>query len=381
MAKKKTDTSVEQNEDLKRLESLFGKGSVITASSKKLEEVKEWTSTGSLTLDLATGGYGIPKGGKCTCILGKESASKTTLLLHIIAEEQKKGNLCAFCDVENTLDLDYCQAIGVNLDMLHLIDRESLLKSLGVKDRDIISGEEWIEIACKLLKSNLYGIVGFDSVAALIPMAEIANGVAGAQIGRIAALMSKAYRAINSALSVSKSGFVYLNQYRMNPSGYGNPYIEPAGEAMKYLQALKIEISKSLDKDTNGVYGIVVKGKITKSKVCVPWKEFEYYVEFGKGIVRSYEIINLAIEEGIITKTGNTYSWKDNKLGVGMGQLETFLEDNPEVMEEIKEELLNPKEAEEIVNTSIDEEKEIVTEITSESEEWFEVVASDKTTD
>lgn len=341
----------ENNEQLKKLEELFGKGTVITASSIKNQNVKEWTSTGSLTLDLATKG-GIPKGGLCTCILGKESASKTTLLLHIIAEEQKKNPdaICAFCDVEGTIDLAYAsEGIGVDLDRLHLIDRESLLKANGVKDRDIVSGEEWIEITCKLLSSNIYEVVGLDSVAALIPMAEITNGVSGAQIGRIAALMSKAYRALNSALSVSKSAFVYLNQYRMNPGGYGNPYIEPAGEAMKYLQALKIEISKSLDKDTDGVYGIVVKGKITKSKVCVPYKEFEYYVEFGRGITQEYEIINLSIENNIIVKTGNTYSWKEHKLGVGMNQLENFLKDNPEVLEEIKIELLNilkPKEEE-----------------------------------
>ena len=216
MAKVKK-VEIDVDEKLKQLEALFGKGTIITAASKQLEHVKDWCSTGSLTLDIACGGYGVPKGGKTTCILGRESASKTTLLLHIIAEDQKKGNLCCFCDVEGTLDLEYAKNIGVDLSMLHLIDRESLLKANGVKDRDIVSGEEWIEITCKLLKSNLYGIVGFDSVAALIPMAEINSGVAGVQIGRIAAMMSKAYRAINAALSTSKSGFVYLNQYRMNP--------------------------------------------------------------------------------------------------------------------------------------------------------------------
>jgi len=337
MAKKKE----ELEENLDKLTTLFGKGTIVTASSKKLTEVKEWCKTGSLSLDLATGNKGIPKGGMCTCILGKESAGKTTLALHIIAEDQKNGNLAAYCDAEGTLDLEYAESIGVNLDKLHLIDRESLLKANGIKDRDIISGEEWIEITCKLLKSNLYGIVCLDSIASLIPMAEIANGVAGAQIGRIAALMAKGYRAFNSALSVSNSGFVYLNQYRMNPSGYGNPYIEPAGEAMKYLQALKIEISKSLDKDSNKeVFGTIVKGKITKSKVCKPYGEFEYYLELGKGIMPYYEIMNLSIDNEIITKTGNTYSWKELKLGVGQKQLEDFLQDNPEVLEEIKKELL-----------------------------------------
>ena len=340
MAKKKENG--EMDEKLQQLEALFGKGTVVTASSKQLTEVRDWCKTGSLSLDLATNGKGIPKGGLCTCILGKESAGKTTLLLHIIAEAQKVDPeaLCAFCDVEGTLDLAYAQeSIGVDLNRLHLIDRESLLKANGIKDRDIISGEEWIEIACKLLKSNLYEIVGFDSVAALIPQSEITNGVAGAQIGRIAALMSKGYRALNSALSVSKSSFCYLNQYRMNPGGYGNPFIEPAGEAMKYLQALKIEISKSVDKDSDGINGIIVKGKITKSKVCAPYGEFEYYLELGKGIAPYYEIMNKAIELDIINKTGNTYTYGESqaKLGVGLGQVETFLKDNPELLKEIKQ--------------------------------------------
>ena len=341
MAKKqKTE---ETNEKLLHLEALFGKGTIVTASSKKLTDVKEWCKTGSLTLDLATNGKGIPKNGMATCILGKESSGKTTLLLHIIAEAQKENPeaICAFCDIEGTLDLDYSsEAIGVDLDRLHLIDRESLLKVNGIKDRDIISGEEWIEIACKLLKSNLYEIVGFDSIAALIPMVEITNGVQSAQIGRIAALMSKAYRAINSALSASKSAFVYLNQYRISPGQYGNPFIEPGGEAMKYLQALKIEISKSLDKDTEGIAGIIVKGKITKSKVCAPYGTFEYYLELGKGISPFYEVMNLGIEQEIITKMGNTYSYSDTKIGVGLGQVEEFLKDNPEVLEEIKQKVL-----------------------------------------
>lgn len=343
MAKK--EISEETCETVKKLDELFGKGTIVTASNLKLLNVKEWCKTGSISLDLAVKGKGIPKGGLCTCILGKESSGKTSLLLSIIGQQHKEDPkaLAAFCDVEGTLDLDYAQnEFGVDLNRLHLIDRESLLKTNGIKDRNIISGEEWIEVACKLLQSNLYEIVGFDSVAALIPMAEINSGLAGAQIGRIAALMSKAYRALNSALSVSKSAFIYLNQYRMNPGGYGNPYIEPAGEAMKYLQALKIEISKSLDKDeSKEVFGTIVKGKITKSKVCKPYGEFEYYLELGKGISESYEVRNLGIEYGVITKTGNTYSYGDTKLGVGLKQLDSFLEDNSEFCNELKLLIIN----------------------------------------
>lgn len=333
MAKKKFDES-QTDENFKKFEELFGKGVVIKASDRKVDEVKEWCSTGSLTLDAATGGLGIPKGGKCTCILGKESSSKTTLALHIIAEEQKKGNLCAFLDVEGTIDLEYAQAIGVDLSKLHLIDRESLLKHLGVKDRELISGEEWLELLCKVLQSNLYGVVVMDSVAALIPAVEIANGISGGRLAGVASMMAKAYRAVNGALSASTSGFIYLNQYRMNPGGYV-PLTEPGGEAWKYLQSLKIEISKSVDKDANGAYGIHVKGKITKSKVGIPYKTFEYYVEFGKGIQRIQEIIDIALEMGEITKGGAWYTVGESKLQ-GEDGVKQFLKDNPEYLTELE---------------------------------------------
>lgn len=348
MAKKKETT----DESIKQLEARFGKGTIIKASDKKLEDVKEWTSTGSITLDLATGGKGVPKGGKTTCILGKESSSKTTLALHVITEEQKKGGLCAFLDVEGTLDLEYAEALGVNLELLHLIDQEEHLKSIGVKDRKNMAGEEWLELLAKMLQSNLYEIIVLDSVAALIPMAEIQNGLSGGAISRLAAMMSKGYRTINAALSVSKTGFVYLNQYRMNPGGYGNPFIEPAGEAWKYLQALKIEISKSLDKDTDGVYGIHVKGKITKSKVCTPYKEFQYYVEFGKGIQRTQEIFDLASQVGLITKAGAWYSLPEleDKLQ-GEDKVLEFLNDNPEYKQKLEERAVSVFIGNEVIET------------------------------
>lgn len=338
MAKaKKTEQILEtrNNDVFSSMEEKFGKGVMIKASTKKTEEVKEWVSTGSLTLDNATGGLGIPK-GKCTCILGKESSSKTTLAAHIIAEDQKKGNFCCFLDAEDTLDLAYIEAIGVDLDMLHIVDREGLLKALGVKDREVLSGEEWLGFACDVLKSNLYGTVVFDSVACLIPMAEIMQGIQGGRLAGVASMMAKAYRAINAAMTVSKSAFVYLNQYRMNPGGYV-PLVEPGGEAWKYLQALKIEISKSVDKDANGAYGIMVKGKITKSKVCIPYKTFEYYVEFGKGIIREKEVLDLSVQMGYIKKSGSWYSDdKGEKIGQGEDSVLKLLKDNPEYYKELE---------------------------------------------
>lgn len=343
MAKKAAEQ--EEGSVLQKLEATFGKGTIVSAKEKRLEEVKEWIPTGSLTLDLATGGKGIPKGGKCTCLLGKESASKTTLLLHIIAEEQKKGNLCVFLDAEGTLDLIYAENIGVNLDLLHIIDRESMLKHFGIKDRAIIAGEEWLTITSELLQTNIYGVVGLDSVASLIPAADIANGVTGGRLASVASMATRGYRLINGALQTTTSAFIYTNQYRMNPGAYV-PLTEPFGEAWRYLQALKIEISKSVDKDDEGAYGIVVKGKISKSKVCDPWKKFEYYVEFGKGIRRDKEIMDLSIEKGIIEKAGNTYSYDGAKLGVGIGQLETFLVDNPELLKNIEVKLLEKLKSE-----------------------------------
>lgn len=311
------------------LEQLFGKGVVINAASVKDVEVKNYVKTGSLTLDIALAGKGIPKDGRCTCILGKESSSKTTLAQHIIAEDQKLGNRCIFLDVENTFDLKYAESTGVNLEMLDIIDRESMLKSFGIKDRNIISGEEWITLLCKILESNLYGTVVLDSVAALIPISEITGGMNQVQIGRIGSMMAKAYRQINASLTASNSAFVYLNQYRMSPGQY-NPLVEPAGEAMKYLQSVKIEISKSLDKDVDGVHGIFVKGKITKSKVCEPYKTFEYYVEFGKGICRDKEIFDIAVLKGIIVKGGAWFTLPEMEQKLqGEDKVIAFLNDNP----------------------------------------------------
>lgn len=325
---------------MQRLEALLGKGTVIKASEKEFEVVKERTPSGSLTLDIATGG-GIPKRGKATAILGRESSSKTSLLLHIIAEEQKKGGLCCFLDVENTIDLDYAKAIGVNLDLLHLIDRESLLKHLKITDREEISGEEWLDVLCTVLKSNEYEIVGFDSVAALVPLEELQKGISGgSRMASLGALMSRAYRSINSALTVSKSGFVYLNQYRMAPAQYGLPYVEPAGEAMKYLQSLKLEITKSLDKDAGGVYGIVVKGKVTKSKICNPFKTFSYYVKFGEGIQRINEVFDLAVDFDFVTKKGGWFYFNEENKIQGEDNAIQFLKDNEEFAKELEERVI-----------------------------------------
>jgi recombination protein RecA len=329
---------------LKALEAKYGKGSLIVAND--FEKVKDFTSTGSISLDKAIGIGGVPKNGKITQIVGLEQASKTTLSLHIIAEEQKKGNPCAFLDIEGTLDVAYAEKIGVDLNTLYIINPSKL-------NTDDISGEEWLNICADLVETNEFGIVVLDSIAALTPKSEF-QGADTAGIGKLSRMLSQGFRLITAKLLRANCGLILLNQFRINIGGYGNPYVPAGGESIKYYTALRIDLSKSLDKQSDGIPGIVVKAKVTKNKFAPPHLTAEYYVEFGKGIVPRYEIMNLAIDAEIIKKTGNTYSWRDSKLGVGLGQLETFLEDNPEVLEEIKQELLSPKE-EEVNNVSVEE--------------------------
>lgn len=329
------------SDKLSILEEKYGKNSVVKANSSTIERVKEVTSTGSLTLDMATTIGGVPKDGKITHILGKESSSKTTLSLHIIVEEQKKGNVCAFLDVEGTLDLDYAEAIGVDLNKLYIVNVNMLLKKKKDTEIQAISGEEWLELLCDLLDTREFGIVVLDSIAELCPMSELSAGIRAGGIAGIGRLMSKSLRTINAKLMPTNTGLIMLNQYRTNIGGYGNPFIEVSGEAMKYYTALKIEITKSLDKDSDGVYGLDVKAKITKSKVGIAHKEAAYYVEFGKGIQRVNEVLTLAEEAGMFEKSGSHYSYKGTKLGNGFDNVLQVLKDNVELSAEIEQILMD----------------------------------------
>lgn len=338
MAKVKEDKSFADK--MQVLEEKYGKNSIVKANSSTIERVKEVTSTGSLTLDIATGIGGVPKDGKITHILGKESSSKTTLALHIIAEEQKKGNFTAFLDVEGTLSLDYAEAIGVDLSKLYIVNVEMLMKKKKADDIMAISGEEWLEVLCDLIDTKEFGIIVLDSIAELCPMMELSAGIRAGGIAGIGRLMSKSLRTINAKLIPTNTGLVMLNQYRTNIGGYGNPFIEVSGEAMKYYTALKIEITKSLDKDSDGVYGLDVKAKITKSKVSIAHKEAAYYVEFGKGIQKVNEVITMAEELGMFTKSGSHYSYGEVKVGNGYDNVVQFAKDNDGWLTELTEKVL-----------------------------------------
>lgn len=327
--------TVETEELSIKLEKLFGKGTIIKASNERFTDIKEITSTGSLTLDKATKVGGVPKGGLITQILGKESSGKTTLALHIIAEEHKKNDeaMCAFLDVEGTFDSGYAAAIGVDLNRLHLVDQDMLIKHLKVEDktRKSVSGEEWLDVLIGLLNTKEYGIIVLDSVATLTPLQEIQNGIAGGgQIARLGSLLSRSLRGINAALAGSNTGLIMLNQYRISPGKYGNPFVEAGGEALKYYTALKIELSKSLDKDEDGKYGIYVKAEVTKSKIGIPYGKCQYYIEFGKGIIRVREIFEIAVEAGIIEKGGSWFTLPGIETKIqGEDKVIQYLIDNP----------------------------------------------------
>lgn len=353
MARKKETEQSTPHDLLSELEEKFGKGSIIKASNEKFIDVKEVTPTGSLTLDLATKIGGVPKGGLLTHILGKESSSKTTLSLHIIAEEQKKGNPCAFLDVEGTFDPKYAENIGVDLDNLYLVHKDMLIQFLKKQAKhsfenraDIISGEEWLDVLVGLLQTKKFGIIVLDSVATLTPLSELVAGIAaGGQLARVGAMLSKAMRTINANLIQTNTGLIFLNQYRLNPGVQrGNPYVEVGGEALKYYTALKIELSKSLDKEGEGdateVFGIEVKAKVTKSKVGIPYGRGKYYVEFGRGILRVSEVFGIAVEAGIIKRTGGWYELPDIESKIqGEDNALQFLQDNSEYMKTIEQKI------------------------------------------
>lgn len=337
----KVKEKIETDDKMLLLEAKYGKGSLVKANA--IDHVNEYTGTGSLTLDQAIGqGKGIPKEGKITHIVGQPSASKTTLSLHIIAEEHRKNETveCAFLDIEGTLMLDYAESIGVDLSRLWLIDVKALLKKKKPDDIQGISGEEWLDILCDLISTNRFGIIVLDSIAEMCPMMELQAGQTQGSIAGIGRMMSKSLRSITARLLPTNTGLVLLNQYRMSPGKYGNPYVEAAGEAMRYYTALKIELSAAPAKDDGEIVGLDVKAKITKSKIGNPYGEGNYYVLFGKGIQRINEILILAEELGIFTKTGSWYVDGEQKMSNGYDAMLQFMKDNVEYSIDVERRVL-----------------------------------------
>lgn len=316
------------DEVIHNIEKRFGKGSVISFTEEEQFNIKR-VSTGSLGLDLATGG-GWPK-GRIIEIYGPESSGKTTLALHAIAEVQKQGGLAAYIDSEHSFDPIYAENLGISLD------KEKFLFSQPT------TGEEALGIAEELLKIKEVQIIVFDSVAAMIPLAELEGDFGESKMGLHARLMSQGMRKLTGMVSKSECCMIFINQLRDKIGVmFGNPETTTGGNALKFYASIRCDIRrKEIVKDKeNQAISNRVKVKVVKNKTYPPFKECEFLIEYGRGISVVDEVLNIAIESGIIQQKGSWFSYEESKLGQGRDNLPTLMEDNPTLFEEIKQKVL-----------------------------------------
>ena len=321
--------SMENNEKKKALESAlgqiekqFGKGSVMKLGDFTAMNV-EAIPTGALSLDVALGIGGIPK-GRIVEIFGPESSGKTTLALHMIAESQKRGGEAAFIDAEHALDPVYAKHLGVDID------------NLIVSQPD--TGEQALEIAEALVRSGAIDIIVVDSVAALVPKAEIDGDMGDAHVGLQARLMSQALRKLAGVLNKSNTAIVFINQLREKVGiMFGNPETTPGGRALKFYASVRLDIRKTENLKQDGeVFGNRVRVKVVKNKVAPPFREAEFDIIYGKGISKSGNILDLGVNLDIIEKSGSWFAYEGTRIGQGRENAKKYLEDNPEIMAEVE---------------------------------------------
>ena len=305
------------------IEKQFGKGAIMKLGDARAMDV-EAIPTGSMTLDMALGIGGVPR-GRIIEIYGPESSGKTTVALHIIAETQKMGGEVAFIDVEHALDPVYAQNLGVDID------------SMLVSQPD--SGEQALEIAEALARSGAIDCIVIDSVAAMVTKAEIDGEMGDTHVGQLARLMSQAMRKLTSVVSKSNTTCVFINKVREKIGVmYGNPETTPGGRALKFYASVRIEVRRGEQiKDGGEVIGNRTRCKVVKNKVAPPFKECEFDIMYGKGVSRVGEILDAAVDLGIVKKGGAWFSYEDYKLGQGRDNSKQFLLDHPDVMAEIEE--------------------------------------------
>lgn len=325
MAEKIQDKSNDRAHNLQlalaKIEKDFGKGAVMRLGETEIPKV-EAISTGCLTLDVALGIGGIPK-GRIIEIYGPESSGKTTVALHCVAEVQKIGGTAAYVDAEHALDPSYASKLGVNLDDLYISQPDS--------------GEQALEIVETLVRSGAIDIIVVDSVAALTPQAELDGDMGDSHVGMQARLMSQALRKITAATSKSKCTIIFINQLREKIGVmYGNPETTTGGKALKFYASVRIEVRKAdTIKDGSDIIGNHVKAKVVKNKVAPPFKVAEFDIMYGTGISNMGCVLDLAIENGFIQKSGSWFSYNDEKIGQGRDKAMEFLKAHPEVFEEI----------------------------------------------
>ena len=318
---------------MEKLDKTFGKGAVMKLGDSPVEKV-EVIPTGSITLDLALGVNGYPK-GRVIEIYGPESSGKTTLAIHAIAEVQKQGGIAAFIDAEHAFDQFYAKKLGVDVDNLLISQPDN--------------GEQALEIADNLIRSGAIDLIIIDSVAALTPKAEIEGEMGDSQMGLQARLMSKALRKLTASINKAGCCCIFINQLR-DKIGimFGNPETTTGGNALKFYSSIRIDIRKAAQiKDGEEVMGNRVKVKIVKNKVAPPFRKAEFDVMYGEGISKIGEIIDLGVELNILKKSGSWFSYGETRLGQGRDAIKSLLLDNPELSEEleakIKEALGSPE--------------------------------------
>ena len=315
---------------LTQIEKQFGKGAVMRLGQNAAMQV-DAIPTGSLSLDLALGIGGLPR-GRIIEIFGPESSGKTTLALHCIAEGQKNGGIAAFIDVEHALDPVYAKALGVDID------------SLLVSQPD--TGEDALEIAEALVRSGAIDVIVVDSVAALAPKAEIEGEMGASHVGLQARLMSQALRKLAGSISKLNCVAIFINQLREKVGVmFGNPETTPGGRALKFYASVRIDIRKTEALKVNGeVVGSRTRAKVVKNKIAPPFREAEFDIMYGKGISRVGELLDLAVKLDIIKKSGSWFSYNGTRIGQGRDNTKEYLLNNPEVAKQIEDELMANKD-------------------------------------
>ena len=311
---------------LAQIERSFGKGSIMKLGQDNPVMDIEAVSTGSIGLDVALGIGGLPK-GRIIEVYGPESSGKTTLALHVIAQEQKNGGICAFVDAEHALDPSYAKKLGVNLDDLLISQPDA--------------GEQALEITETLVRSGAGSVVVVDSVAALTPRSELEGDMGDAQVGAQARLMSQAMRKLTGSISRSNCMVIFINQIRMKIGVmFGSPETTTGGNALKFYSSVRLDIRRiGALKDRDEIVGNATRVKVVKNKVAPPFKQVEFDIMYGEGISKTGEIIDLGVKEGIIEKSGAWFSYGDERIGQGRENAKMYLKENENICNEIEEKI------------------------------------------
>jgi recombination protein RecA len=328
---------------LKNIEKNFGKGSVMKLGEKAEFGVIDVISTSSISLDMALGIGGVPR-GRIIEIYGPESSGKTTVALHIAAEAQKNGGIAAFIDAEHALDPIYAKALGVDINELIVSQPDT--------------GEQGLEIAEALVRSSAVDVVVVDSVAALVPRAEIEGEMGDAHVGLQARLMSQALRKLAGAISKSNTTAIFINQLREKVGVmFGNPEVTPGGRALKFYASVRLDVRR-IESIKNGtdIVGNRTRVKVVKNKVAPPFKTAEFDIMYGKGISREGDIVDMGVKAEIVEKAGSWYSYNNEKIGQGRENAKKFLAENPELCDEIEARIKDALKEKLILDYSPDEE-------------------------